>query len=314
MDSFQGLTSKVPHHGNDLWLHVQIFYDHVNQATRHTIDHSAGGKLHDKSIEESWELIEDLVLYDNKSCNDPRDFAEPVKAISLPQDVPSTSDRRLVELENQVQHLMEAHLAPKPSVQVKKITSSCEICGGPHDTKYCMENPEQAFVDYASSRTNEVGESILSSLWTRLKKQQDEVINKINTLWKVVLENFENAPTRDIAKNFMVHANVASHDHRDSGALPNKGIIKTPSKLFSPKFQAKSSLREENRNSSSQNASILLTQSPYDDRNLVENEPEVLEEEGGSSDIENDDKASNIEGEACKHETELGEEGEWMEY
>ncbi|GKA57401.1 hypothetical protein Tco_0756589 [Tanacetum coccineum] len=28
---------------------------------------------------------------------------------------------------------------------------------GPHDTQYCMENPEQAFVNYASSHTDEVG-------------------------------------------------------------------------------------------------------------------------------------------------------------
>ncbi|GJZ95743.1 hypothetical protein Tco_0668077 [Tanacetum coccineum] len=54
----------------------------------------------------------DLALYDNESWNNPRDFAKPVKAISLPQDVPSTSDRRLIELETQVQRLMEAHLAP----------------------------------------------------------------------------------------------------------------------------------------------------------------------------------------------------------
>ncbi|GKD23748.1 protein kinase-like domain, concanavalin A-like lectin/glucanase domain protein, partial [Tanacetum coccineum] len=46
---------------------------------------------------------EDLALYDNKSWNDPRDFAKPVKAISIPHDVPSAFDRRLVELENQVQ-------------------------------------------------------------------------------------------------------------------------------------------------------------------------------------------------------------------
>ncbi|GJV24462.1 MAK10-like protein [Tanacetum coccineum] len=99
----------------------------------------------------TWALLEDLALYDNESWNDPRDFAKPVKAISLPQDVPITSDRRLIELENQVQHLMEANLAPKQPIQVNKITSSCEICSGPHDTQYCMENPEQAFVKYASS-------------------------------------------------------------------------------------------------------------------------------------------------------------------
>ncbi|GJV69251.1 hypothetical protein Tco_1484760 [Tanacetum coccineum] len=87
--------------------------------------------------------------------NDPRDFAKLVKAISLPHDIPNASDRRLIELEKQVQRLMEAHLAPKASVQVNKIASSCEICSGPHDTQYCMENLEQAFVDYASSCTDE---------------------------------------------------------------------------------------------------------------------------------------------------------------
>ncbi|GJX15015.1 hypothetical protein Tco_0206773 [Tanacetum coccineum] len=92
--------------------------------------------LREKNAEESWALIEDLTLYDNKSWNDLRDFAKPVKAISLTQDA---SDRHLIELENQVQCLMEAHLALKPFIQVNKIASSCGICSGPHDTQYCME-------------------------------------------------------------------------------------------------------------------------------------------------------------------------------
>ncbi|GJZ71986.1 hypothetical protein Tco_0635837 [Tanacetum coccineum] len=91
-----------------------------------TIDQSASGKLRDKNAKESWALLEDLTLYDNECWNDPRDFAKPVKAISLPQDVPSTSDRRLIELKNQ---LVLHHGIPK-----------------------------QAFVDYASSRTDEAGE------------------------------------------------------------------------------------------------------------------------------------------------------------
>ncbi|GJQ91840.1 MAK10-like protein [Tanacetum coccineum] len=121
---FKDLLQKFPHHGIDLWLQVQIFYDHVNPTTCRTIDQPAGGKLRDQNTKESLALIEDLALYDNKSWNDPRDFAKPVKAISLPHDVPNASDRRLIELENQVQRLMEAHLAPKPSVQVNKIASS----------------------------------------------------------------------------------------------------------------------------------------------------------------------------------------------
>ncbi|GJX87705.1 hypothetical protein Tco_0339719 [Tanacetum coccineum] len=47
-----------------------------------------------------------VVSFMTETTKNPRDFAKPVKAISLPQDVPSTSDCRLIELENQVQCLM----------------------------------------------------------------------------------------------------------------------------------------------------------------------------------------------------------------
>ncbi|GKD45296.1 MAK10-like protein, partial [Tanacetum coccineum] len=124
---YKDLLQKVPHHGIDIWLQVQIFYDHINPATWRTINQAAD------------------------------DFAKPAKAISLPQDVPSTSDRHLIELENQVQRLTEAHLAPKSPVQVNKSVFSCEICSSPYDTQYCMENPEQAFVEYTFSCTDEAG-------------------------------------------------------------------------------------------------------------------------------------------------------------
>nr|GEW62433.1 MAK10-like protein [Tanacetum cinerariifolium] len=122
-----------------------------------TINQFTGGKPRDKNAEESWALIEDFAIYDNESWNNPRDFAKLVKAISLRLDVLNASDRCLIELENQVQCLMEAHLAPKPSIQVNKFASSCVICNGSHDNQYYMENPEQAFVDYASSCMEEAG-------------------------------------------------------------------------------------------------------------------------------------------------------------
>ncbi|GKC11275.1 MAK10-like protein [Tanacetum coccineum] len=111
--------------------------------------------------------------------NDPRDFAKPVKAIALPQDVPSTSDRHLIELKNQVQRLMEAHLALTQPTQVNKVTTSCEICSGPHDTQYCMEDPEQAFVEYASSRTDEAG-----GKWYTFKPEQNNLGGTYNPSWR----------------------------------------------------------------------------------------------------------------------------------
>ncbi|GKB93817.1 hypothetical protein Tco_0979954 [Tanacetum coccineum] len=177
--SFKDLLQKAPHHGIDLWLQVQIFYDHVNPATRRTIDQLAGGKLRDKNAKESWAILEDLVLNDNESWNDPKDFAKPVKAISLPQDVPSTFNRCLIEHENQVQCLMEAHLAPKSPVQVNKIASTCEIYSGTYNTQYCMENPKQAFVEYASSRTDKA-----RGKWYTFKPEQNNLGGTYNPSWK----------------------------------------------------------------------------------------------------------------------------------
>ena len=176
---FKDLLQKVPHHGIDLWLQVQIFYDHINLSTRQTIDQAAGGKLRDKSAEESWDLIEELALYDNESWNDPRDLNKTVKAISLPSNNSSTSDRRIMELEDQVKFLMKSYEAPKPSSQVNKITSSCELCRGPHDTRECKELPETAFADYASSRTDGAGDK-----WYTFKPEQNSYGDSYNPSWR----------------------------------------------------------------------------------------------------------------------------------
>ncbi|GJS00884.1 hypothetical protein Tco_0317392 [Tanacetum coccineum] len=199
------------------------------------IDDTVGGKLRDKNAEESWALIEDLALYDNESWNNPRGFTKTVKAISLPQDVPNASERRLIELENQVQCLMEAHLGPKSSIQLNIITSSCEICSGPHDTNYCMENPEQAFVYYASSRTDEAGGKWftfkpeqnnlgdtynpswkshpnlrLSKFEANFKQQQSEMTNKIDTLLKAMNDRMTGELPSDTVKNPKLNVNPTS--------------------------------------------------------------------------------------------------------
>ncbi|GKC99606.1 MAK10-like protein, partial [Tanacetum coccineum] len=133
--------------------------------------------------------------------NDPRDFAKPVKAIALPQDVPSTFDRRLIELKNQVQRLMEAHPALTQPTQVNKITTSCEICNGPYDTHYCMEDPEQAFVEYASSCTYKAGDARLSKFKANFKQQQSEITNKIDTVLKAITDQIAGTLPSDIIKN-----------------------------------------------------------------------------------------------------------------
>nr|GEU38478.1 hypothetical protein [Tanacetum cinerariifolium] len=63
---FKDLLQKVPHHGIDRWLQIQIFYDHVSFHLKYEIDRAAGGKLRNKSADEYWEIIENLALYDHE--------------------------------------------------------------------------------------------------------------------------------------------------------------------------------------------------------------------------------------------------------
>ncbi|GJR92054.1 hypothetical protein Tco_0216065 [Tanacetum coccineum] len=85
---------------------------------------------------------------------------------------------------------MEAHLALTQPTQVNKITTPCEICSGPHDTQYCMEDPEQAFVEYTSSCTDEAGDD---------DEPQNESLNEGEgtTMEGPAVEYFDTFPTRD---------------------------------------------------------------------------------------------------------------------
>nr|GEY35007.1 MAK10-like protein [Tanacetum cinerariifolium]GEY38170.1 MAK10-like protein [Tanacetum cinerariifolium] len=148
------------------------------------------------------------------------DFAKLVKAISLPQDASSTFDRCLIELEHQVQHLMKPYIAPIQPTQVNKITSSCEICSSPHDTQYFMDNPEQAFVKYASSRTDKaVGlvsnfmasqDAIFFMFEDDFKQQQSEMTNKIDTLLKAITDRITEAFLSDTLKILKLNVNSTS--------------------------------------------------------------------------------------------------------
>ncbi|GKF42826.1 hypothetical protein Tco_0126168 [Tanacetum coccineum] len=90
----------------------------------------------------------------------------------------STSNCRLIELENQVQRLMEAHLALTQPTQVSKVTTSRENCSGLYDTQYCMEGPEQAFVEYAPSRNNNMGN------WKFAANQGPRNFSEATNTWK----------------------------------------------------------------------------------------------------------------------------------
>ncbi|GKC87691.1 zinc finger, CCHC-type containing protein [Tanacetum coccineum] len=113
---FNDLLQKVSHHGIDRWLLIQIFYSYVSFHLKCENDHSAGGKLYDKNVDESWEIIENLALYAHERWNDSKDFVKPVKAISTSQSTSKRPDQRLLELEDQINLFLKgSRPTPRPS-------------------------------------------------------------------------------------------------------------------------------------------------------------------------------------------------------
>ncbi|GJT38427.1 MAK10-like protein [Tanacetum coccineum] len=102
---------------------------------------------------------------------------------------------------------MEAHLASTQPTQVNKITTSFEICSSPHNTQYCMEDPKQAFVEHASSCTDEAGglvskfmasqDARLSKFEADFKQQQSKITNKIDTVLKAITDRIAGALPSD---------------------------------------------------------------------------------------------------------------------
>ncbi|GKF06046.1 hypothetical protein Tco_0036714, partial [Tanacetum coccineum] len=99
-------------------------------------------------------------------------------------------------------------------------TSSCEIRSGPHDTQYCIENPKQAFVEYASSCTDKAGglvsnfmasqDARLSKFEADFKQQQSKMTNKIDTVLRAIPDRIAGALPSDTVKNPKLNVNSTS--------------------------------------------------------------------------------------------------------
>ncbi|GJX16167.1 hypothetical protein Tco_0216999 [Tanacetum coccineum] len=136
---------------------------------------------------------------------------------------------------------------------------------GPHDTQYCMEDPEQAFVEYASLRTDEAGEGLVSEFMASqdarlskfeayFKQQQRKMTNKIDTVLKAITD-------------------------RIAGTLPSD-TVKNPKLGTTSVFSARSYPTEDLQCSTYIHSSInAITIHPKQPEEFQDNEPDVGQEE-----------------------------------
>ncbi|GJR54816.1 zinc finger, CCHC-type containing protein [Tanacetum coccineum] len=70
---FKDLLQKFPHHGIDLWLQIQMFYNRIDDSLKRMIDFAAGGQLRRMSAKKAWVAIDELAQYEDEGWNDPED-------------------------------------------------------------------------------------------------------------------------------------------------------------------------------------------------------------------------------------------------
>ncbi|GJU10450.1 hypothetical protein Tco_1132846, partial [Tanacetum coccineum] len=117
------------------------------------------------------------------------------------------------------------------------------------------------------------------------------MIGKFNLLWKTVFEKLNDVSTPENAGKSMAHKSIASISHDEKEEFKKKGI-KSPSKLFSPKYLSPASIKELNKNLSAPkrvhfaNSVIILNIDKVKEQGKEEDEmetdieiEEVIEEE-----------------------------------
>ncbi|GJW70455.1 MAK10-like protein [Tanacetum coccineum] len=137
-------------------------------------------------------------------------FFPPGKTAQLRSDV-------LMFQQHHGEYLSEAWTHYKKSL----IMASTFGSNGPHDTQYCMEDLEQAFVEYASSRTDEDG-----GKWYTFMLEQKNLSDTYNPSWRIhpkirwrqpqhSQNNFSNPPNR----------------FQPNGSIPNRSFNNRPQRF-----------------------------------------------------------------------------------
>ncbi|GJZ27412.1 hypothetical protein Tco_0571665 [Tanacetum coccineum] len=147
------------------------------------IDRAAGGKLRNKSTDESWEIIENLALYDHEGCNDSKCFVKPDKDISTPQNTSRTPDRRLFELEDQINFLLKgSRPTPRPSSTHVLEAYAKAIYSNPRSQNQ-NEPPKQNPFTFHEPHTER-----MERFENAIFKQQEEINDKMAEMFRLLKE------------------------------------------------------------------------------------------------------------------------------
>ncbi|GJU94446.1 hypothetical protein Tco_1319202 [Tanacetum coccineum] len=138
---FQDLLRKIPHHGINKWLLVQLFYNNMIPEDKGKFSHFVNFKFASLHEDKGWDRIKEFIQYQKDSWDDPSSHEYASLASELTK---RNMDDRLKKAHQQVSNLTTS----THRKSLKNAYLICDIYGGDHEADECDQNVshEQVFL------------------------------------------------------------------------------------------------------------------------------------------------------------------------
>ena len=138
-DRFKGRLRKIPVHGFDQHTQITFFLAGLRSQTKLMLDTSAGGNIKLKTLEEAYELVENMVASDNDAYNE-RTHVQKKGVLELQSQDAWLAQNKIMT--QQLEALMKK-LSQLPqelqnvSLAQNQKGKGCELCGENHSNGQC---------------------------------------------------------------------------------------------------------------------------------------------------------------------------------
>ncbi|GJR69749.1 hypothetical protein Tco_0015814 [Tanacetum coccineum] len=202
-------------------------------------------------------LNSNLALYDHEGWNDPRDFAKPVTAISLPQDTPKMPDRRLLELEDQISYLVKgSRMTPKTSSTHIPQAYSEAISSNPHSRNLDEPPRQNSFAFQKRARPEPQHQTLEPSFEARVQGYMVALTERMERFKKAIFKQREEINDR-MAEMFGLLKELTT------SRTPEKVLVREEARHPITKYVNAISLVKKEKEKNVENSEVV-------DKNVVE--------------------------------------------
>nr|GEX69168.1 zinc finger, CCHC-type [Tanacetum cinerariifolium] len=208
---FKDLLKKVPHHGIDLWLQVQIFYDHIDCTTQKGIDYATGGRLRKLRPDKAWDTIVRLAQYKNEGWNDTFTSDE----VNFSYENPNV-EQLLKIIERKVDILMKDVISLMGNSKgIFQLTTN-QMCQPPTEPSQ-QEEFEHIVMNFIYAQEERIKQLKITcmilqmSSWNSLRRDEQREISLLEFGWRIGLYTQEQA-TENTTLGMLINYNTVHED------------------------------------------------------------------------------------------------------